>query len=108
MLAPRFSERAAYQEDWRDLCALLGEPTPSSALSGEDYAFEKHVKEMGTGETGFADVFKRNHFTVEYRGQGHCGSSRRPNVRSYAQANPKAPTRPTRCGAYPALHRRLR
>lgn len=39
-LAPKLSERAAYQEHWRDLCALLGEPTPSSDLTGEAYAFE--------------------------------------------------------------------
>lgn len=26
--APHLCERAAYQEHWRDLCALLGEPTP--------------------------------------------------------------------------------
>ncbi|GAA5533979.1 class I SAM-dependent DNA methyltransferase [Deinococcus aluminii] len=69
-LAPKLTERAAYQEHWRDLCALLGEPTPSSDLTGEDYAFEKHVKKAGTGETGFADVFKRDHFIVEYKAQG--------------------------------------
>lgn len=69
-LAPRLTERAAYQEHWRDLCTLLGEPTPSSDLTGDTYAFEKHVKKAGTGETGFADVFKRDHFIVEYKGQG--------------------------------------
>lgn len=69
-LAPRLTERAAYQEHWRDLCALLGEPTPSSDLTGDDYAFEKHVKKAGTGETGFADVFKRDHFIVEYKAAG--------------------------------------
>ncbi|MDL2342532.1 class I SAM-dependent DNA methyltransferase [Deinococcus sp. MIMF12] len=69
-LAPRLSERAAYQEHWRDLCALLGEPTPTSDLTGDDYAFEKHVKKAGTGETGYADVFKRGHFVVEYKAKG--------------------------------------
>lgn len=67
--APKLSERAAYQEHWRDLCTLLGQPTPSGA-DPEDYAFEKHVKKVGTGETGFADVFKRDHFIVEYKAQG--------------------------------------
>lgn len=69
-LAPRLSERAAYQEHWRDLCAVLGEPTPSSDLTGQDYAFEKHVKKAGTGETGYADVFRRDHFIVEYKARG--------------------------------------
>lgn len=66
----RLSERAGYQEHWRDLCALLGEPTPTNAGLGDDYAFERHVKKVGTGETGFADVFKRDHFIVEYKAQG--------------------------------------
>ncbi|UQN08235.1 hypothetical protein [Deinococcus sp. QL22] len=47
-LAPKLSERAAYQEHWHDLCALLGEPRPSSDLTGEAYAFEKHVKKAGS------------------------------------------------------------
>lgn len=68
--APRLSERAAYQEHWRDLCALLGEPTPSSDATGDQYAFEKHVKKAGTGETGYADVFSRDHFIVEYKAHG--------------------------------------
>ncbi|WP_180970089.1 class I SAM-dependent DNA methyltransferase [Deinococcus planocerae] len=69
-LAPRLSERATYQEHWRDVCALLGEPTPSSDLTGDNYAFEKHVKKAGTGETGFADVFLRDHLVAEYKAQG--------------------------------------
>jgi N-6 DNA Methylase len=69
-LAPKLSERAGYQEHFRDLCLLVGEPTPSSDLSGQDYAFEKTVKKAGTGETGFADVFKRDCFIAEYKGQG--------------------------------------
>lgn len=64
------SERAAYQEHWRDLCALLGERTPSSDATGQDYAFEKHVKKAGTGETGYADVFLRDRFIVEYKARG--------------------------------------
>lgn len=69
-LAPKVSERAAYQEHWRDLCSLLGEATPTSDLTGAEYAFEKAVKKTGTGEQGFADVFRRGHFIVEYKGQG--------------------------------------
>lgn len=69
-LASHVSERAAYQEHWRDLCALLGQPTPSSDPTGQDYAFEKHVRKVGTGETGFADVFRRDHFIVEYKAPG--------------------------------------
>ncbi|MHA0043962.1 class I SAM-dependent DNA methyltransferase [Deinococcus sp. PEB2-63] len=69
-LAPRLTERAAYQEHWRDLCALLGERGPTDAGDPDAYAFEKHVKKAGTGETGFADVFKRGHFIAEYKAKG--------------------------------------
>lgn len=69
-LAPNVTERAAYQEHWRDLCLLIGELTPSSDHSGDTYAFEKHVKKAGTGETGFADVFYRDHFIAEYKAPG--------------------------------------
>ncbi|WP_261665247.1 class I SAM-dependent DNA methyltransferase [Deinococcus sp. Marseille-Q6407] len=69
-LAPHTSERAGYQEHFRDLCALVGEPTPSSDTTGQDYAFEKAVKKAGTGEQGFADVFKRGHFICEYKAKG--------------------------------------
>lgn len=35
------NERAASQEHFLDLCALLGEPTPNSDPTGAAYAFEK-------------------------------------------------------------------
>lgn len=69
-LAPQISERAGYQEHWRDLCSLLDQPTPSSDETGQRYAFEKHVKKAGTGETGYADVYLRDHFIVEYKAAG--------------------------------------
>ena len=66
----RLSERAGYQEHWRDLCQLLGEPTPTQATQGTDYAFERSVKKLGTGEQGFADVYLQDHFIVEYKAAG--------------------------------------
>ncbi|OLV20328.1 hypothetical protein [Deinococcus marmoris] len=68
-LAPNVSERATYQEHWRDLCALPGEFTPSRDTTGQDYAFEKYIEKIGTGETDFDDVFKRNDLTAEYKAQ---------------------------------------
>lgn len=44
-LAPRTTERAAYQEHWRDLCLLLGKPTPSSDPTGQDYNNRKSRRE---------------------------------------------------------------
>ncbi|MBB5378988.1 hypothetical protein HNQ07_004498 [Deinococcus metalli] len=75
-LAPKVTERAAYQEHFRDLCALVGQPTPSSDTTGQDYAFEKHVQKVGTDDSGFADVFKRGHFAMEYKRKGARTASR--------------------------------
>jgi len=70
LLSLHASERSAYQEHWRDLCSLVGQPTPSSDLTGQDYAFERYVKKAGTGEAGYADVFKRGRFIAEYKARG--------------------------------------
>ncbi|MCO5227330.1 MAG: hypothetical protein M9934_03450 [Thermomicrobiales bacterium] len=51
-----------------DLCALLGVPTPTEAdPSGETYAFEKGASKVGGGD-GYADVWYRGHFAIEYKG----------------------------------------
>jgi len=61
-------ERAAAQEHFLDLCALLGEPTPAAAdPTGRDYGFEVGATKT-TGGNGFADVFKRGFFAWEYKG----------------------------------------
>src|SRR5487761_128620 len=60
------NERAACQEHFIDLCTLLGEPTPNSDSTGEDYAFEKGATKF-TGENGWADVWRRNRFAWEYK-----------------------------------------
>ena len=51
------TERASAQSHFIDLCALLGEPTPTDAdPTGESYTFEKSVATLGGGQ-GFADVW---------------------------------------------------
>lgn len=60
------NERAACQEHFIDLCHLLGEPTPNSDPSGDDYAFEKGATRF-TGEGGWADVWRRGCFAWEYK-----------------------------------------
>ncbi len=60
------TERAAAQEHFLDLCALLDEPTPNSDPTGATYAFEKGaLKASGGG--GWADVWKRGRFAWEYK-----------------------------------------
>ena len=59
--ASTLTERAGYQEHFRDLCALLGQLTPAEAdPTGESYAFEKGVKKTGNTSVRVdrpADVF---------------------------------------------------
>lgn len=51
------SERAAYQQQFLDLCAMLDASAPAEAdPRGEFYAFEKGVEKTGGGK-GFADVW---------------------------------------------------
>ena len=62
------NERAAAQEHFVDLCALLGEPTPNSDPTGDEYAFEKGAAKA-TGGDGWADVWRRGCFAWEYKGK---------------------------------------
>ena len=67
--ASRLKERSASQEQFIDLCHLLGEPTPAEAdPSGETYCFERGARK-DTGGDGWADVWKRHHFAWEYKGK---------------------------------------
>ena len=62
------NERAAAQEHFLDLCALLDEPTPNSDPTGAAYAFEKGARKASGGD-GWADVWRRGRFAWEYKGK---------------------------------------
>ena len=63
------SERSSYQEHFRDLCAMLGQPTPTDVdRKGDFYTFEKGVEKSGGGK-GFADVWRKGFFAFEYKGK---------------------------------------
>ncbi len=63
-------ERAGAHSHFNDLCAMLGEKTPTDAdPKGEWYAFERGVTKTGGGE-GWADVWKRGCFAWEYKSPG--------------------------------------
>ncbi|MCO5219839.1 MAG: hypothetical protein M9909_13525 [Thermomicrobiales bacterium] len=67
-VASQQKESAAAKSHFLDLCALLGVPTPTEAdPSGETYAFEKGASKVGGGD-GYADVWYRGHFAIEYKG----------------------------------------
>ena len=78
-------ERAAAFEHFNDLCALLDEPTPNSDPTGADYAFEKGVAKSGQGR-GFADVWKRGCFALEYKRKGSDLSAAFVQLQRYALA----------------------
>lgn len=67
--AANLKERSAAQEHFLDLCRLLGEQTPAEAdPEGEWYGFERGASKL-TGGEGWADVWKRGHFSWEYKGK---------------------------------------
>ncbi len=62
-------ERSAAQEHFLDLCRMLGHPTPAEAdPTGETFCFEKGAEKHGGGD-GFADVWKKDFFGLEYKGK---------------------------------------
>lgn len=79
-------ESAAYQEHFNDLCRVLGVPTPvEQDPTGKDsFCFQKHVAKdaelfdfdaegniaPADHKKGFADVWKRDCFGMEYKGPG--------------------------------------
>src|SRR5215210_3400612 len=64
------SERSSYQQHFLDLCEMLDAPKPASEdRTAEFYTFEKGVEKTGGGK-GFADVWYRDHFAIEYKGKG--------------------------------------
>ncbi|MDQ3507846.1 MAG: class I SAM-dependent DNA methyltransferase [Actinomycetota bacterium] len=63
------SERASYQPHFLDLCDMLDAPKPSEEdPSGDFYTFEKGVEKTGGGK-GFADVWRKDFFAIEYKGK---------------------------------------
>ncbi len=62
------AERAYCQEHFNDLCSLVGHPTPAAHdTTGDTFCFEKGATKTGGGN-GWADVWKRGHFAMEYKG----------------------------------------
>ncbi len=64
------TERASYQQHFVDVCHLVGAKTPVEAdPTGENYTFEYGLKKTN-GHQGYADVFYRGYFAIEYKRQG--------------------------------------
>ncbi len=62
-------ERSAAQTHFIDLCRVFDHPDPVTAdPTGESFCFERGAAKHGGGD-GFADVWKRGFFGIEYKGK---------------------------------------
>src|SRR5665213_2634299 len=69
--ASSLTEKSGAQTHFRDLCDALGVAHPNQEdVVGASYIYEKRVSKAGTGEQGFADVWKRGYFAWEYKSKG--------------------------------------
>ena len=59
------NERQSYQAHFADLCALVGAEVPTPATI-DTYCFERGVAKTGS-KHGWADVWKRGFFAIEYK-----------------------------------------
>lgn len=65
----KLSKRSAAQQQFLDLCELLGQPKPAEVDSeGSFYTFERGVNKTGGGK-GWAEVWLRERFAWEYKGK---------------------------------------
>lgn len=82
----QLAERAFYQQHFNDLCALAGHPTPAAQDTvGDTFCFEKGATKTGGGN-GWADVWKRGFFAVEYKGPSGDLRKALDQVQRYALA----------------------
>lgn len=62
------NEKKVYQQHFIDLCHLVGHLTPAELDSeGKFFTFEAGAAKLGGGQ-GFADVWYKGHFAIEYKG----------------------------------------
>ena len=68
--ASQLKESAGYVSHFEDLCRLVGHETPPEAdPTGDFFCYQKGVAKE-SGRQGFADVWYRNRFGIEYKGKG--------------------------------------
>ena len=80
------SERSSYQQHFLGLCDMLGFPKPAETdPKGEFYTFEKGVEKTGGGK-GFADVWYKERFAIEYKGKHKDLSAAYQQLLQYREA----------------------
>ncbi len=60
------SEHRAYQRHFNELCEIVGHENPLDDLDNQDFVFQKFAPTPGD-RRGFADVWLRDHFVMEYK-----------------------------------------
>ena len=79
-------ERAGSQEHFIDLCRLVSQQTPAEAdPQAEWFTFDKGL-DKSTGGKGFADVWRKDCFGWEYKGQGKDLSAAYQQLQLYREA----------------------
>ncbi len=72
-------ESAAYVTHFNDLCTLVGHPKPAHMdKTGETFTYQKGARKEQAGEivgNGFADVWYKDHFAVEYKTARQAGTA---------------------------------
>jgi len=82
----KIKERQGYQQHFLDLCDLVGHQKPADIdKAGENFCFERGATKTGGGN-GWADVWKRGHFAIEYKGPEGSLSKALQQVQRYALA----------------------
>jgi len=62
------TERQVYQQHFLDLCALVDHPTPAAVdATNQFFTFEAGAAKLSGGQ-GWADVWYKGHFAIEYKG----------------------------------------
>ena len=60
------TEHRAYQRHFNELCDIVGHENPLDDLQNQDFVFQKFAPTPGD-RRGFADVWLRDHFVMEYK-----------------------------------------
>jgi len=64
------NEKQVYQQHFLDLCALVGHPTPATLdPDSKFFTFEAGATKH-SGGNGWADMWYKGHFAIEYKGPG--------------------------------------
>ena len=79
-------ERSASQSHFNDICRLLDIVDPVTAdPKGEWFTFEKGASKTSGGD-GWADVWRKDHFTWEYKGRRKDLTAALAQLQQYALA----------------------